>query len=434
VRIAHISDFHLRRHLPGTSTIPKRTSRQTPDLLQLALDQIRESKPDLIAVTGDLVDYPMYAMHDPEMIALGEKDLRMVRDLFADVGCPVAFVYGNHDHPASFRKVFADQLLDFDVDGTRILLFLDDEEDMHVPQRLGPERERLRAALLSEDPRPQIHLQHYVIAPQFNEGYPLSYAEATWMQEQLAADTRVRLALSGHWHTAGDPVVDGDTTFATVRAFGEPPHRWYIHDIGPDGVTSTEHQLLDGTELRRPAVFLDRDGNVNPQPAYRTGPEDMALVPGAAGALRRLREAGYVLVVVTNQTAVGAGFVTVETVGAVNDRMAQLLAAEGAAVDGVYCKYGMPNAIVPAFSSDTPGTKPDPAMLLQAAETLHLDLARSYMVGDQPSDLQAGVNAGCRQSILVRTGGGANVALSDIEPGVAVADITEAVDWILNHA
>lgn len=433
MRIAHISDFHLRRHLPGTSTASKRTSRHTLDLIPEALSQIKEMKPDLVAVTGDLVDFPDYAHHDPEMIALGEKDLHLVRDLFSDMGCPVSYVYGNHDHPASFRKVFADQPLDFDVDGTRVLVFLDDEHDMHVPQRLGPERERLRAALADDDPRPQVHIQHYVIEPQFNEGYPLSYAEAGWLKEQLTADPRVRLSLSGHWHAATSPVTVDDTVFATVRAFGERPHRWRIHDLDEDGFTTTEYQLVDDSQQRRRAVFLDRDGNINPQAAYRTGPEDMSLIPGAAAALKSLSDAGYLLVIVTNQTAVGAGFVTAETVGSVNDRMAQLLAAEGAELDAVYCRYGMPKAIVPAYSSDTPGTKPDPAMLLGAAEHFHLDPSASFMVGDALSDLQAGRAAGCRRSILVRTGGGNSVADKDIAPDVAVADITKAAAWILEQ-
>jgi len=78
--------------------VAKRTSRHTADLIPEALAQIKQMSPDLVVVTGDLVDYPFYALHDPEMIALGEKDLHMVRDLFSDMGCPVSYVYGNHDH------------------------------------------------------------------------------------------------------------------------------------------------------------------------------------------------------------------------------------------------------------------------------------------------------------------------------------------------
>lgn len=433
MRIAHISDFHLRRSLPGTAAARKRTSRRMPRLLPLAVSRIRESSPDLVAVTGDLVDYPTYAMHDPDMMALGEEDLHFVRDLFDGFDCPVVYVYGNHDHPGSFRKVFADQALELDVQGTRVLLFLDEEQDMHVPQRLGPERERYRSALADDDPRPQVHIQHYVIEPQFDEGYPLSYAEADSLRDQMSADPRVRLSLSGHWHASGDPITVGATTFATVRAFGESPHYWYLHDVHDNGITTTEHRLFDGSEPKQPAVFLDRDGTINPQPAYRTGPEDMELLPVAAPALEKLRNAGYALVVVTNQTAVGAGYVTPETVGAVNDRMAALLSAEGVELDGVYCAYGDSSSIVPAYRSASPPCKPDPTMILEAAEHLNLDLAASWMVGDSVGDLEAGRNAGCRGSLLVRTGNGASIDSGDLRGAPAVADVAEAADWILGR-
>ena len=100
MKIAHISDFHLRHHLPGTSTISRRLSRHMPELITQAVGRIRGESPDLVVVTGDLADHPFYGMHDEELIALGEKDLRLIRECFAPLTCPVAWLYGNHDHPS----------------------------------------------------------------------------------------------------------------------------------------------------------------------------------------------------------------------------------------------------------------------------------------------------------------------------------------------
>ena len=437
MKIAHISDFHLRHHLPGTSGISRRLSRRMPDLLTEAVAQIRAESPDLVAVTGDLVDYPFYGMCDPDRIALGEKDLRLVGEIFSAFTCPVAFLYGNHDHPESFHKIFGHHPADFDADGRRILLFFDDEVENHFPQRLGSERERFLAALADADPRPQIHLQHYLIAPERNEGYPHTYREAESLKEALLTDPRVRLVLSGHYHR-GEPLFrEGHIYFSTAPAFGEPPHPYRIYTLNGDDISQTERSLrpYDNQVARGRAVFLDRDGNINPQPGYRTGPEPFRLIHGAGEALARLKAAGFALVVVSNQTAVGQGYVTAETVGAVNDKMAALLAPFGVELDGVYCRYHTPNAVLPQHRTDALETKPNPAMLHRASEDLHLDLSASFMVGDRRSDLQAGHNAGCRASILVETGSGRDI-LGELAPGDAdfiAKDLSAAADWILRQ-
>jgi D-glycero-D-manno-heptose 1,7-bisphosphate phosphatase len=182
-------------------------------------------------------------------------------------------------------------------------------------------------------------------------------------------------------------------------------------------------------------VFLDRDGVINPQAAYRTGPEDFELIPGVGKALFTLKRAGYALVTVSNQTAVGQGYVTVETVGSVNDRMSELLLPFGVELDGVYCRYHSANAVVPQHRTDLPETKPSPAMLIAAQEDLNLDLHTSFMVGDHRTDLQAGHNAGCRASILVRTGGG-NATEKQLDSGDAdfvADDLPRAARWILEQ-
>jgi histidinol-phosphate phosphatase family protein len=148
----------------------------------------------------------------------------------------------------------------------------------------------------------------------------------------------------------------------------------------------------------RPAAFLDRDGAVIRERHYLHDPELVELLPGAAQGLRRLRELGLALVLVTNQSGVARGYFGLEAVAAVHARLAEMLAKEGVALDGVYfCPHG---------PEDGCGCrKPEPGLALQAERDLGLDLARSFVIGDKCSDVDFGRGIGAR-SILVRTGYG----------------------------
>lgn len=433
--IAHISDLHLRSALPGTSSVSRRLSRRVPGLLAEAVRRIGDAAPDLVVVTGDLVDHPLYDLRERRLAAAGERDLALVRDLFAPLRCPVVPLFGNHDQPALFRRVFGPQPVDFDVKGWRILVFNDEEVDCHVPQRMGQERERFLAALRDGDPRPQVHLQHYLIAPDRSDGYPHNYGEAESLEQALVGDGRVRLALSGHYHRGEALLRRGGAHFAVAPAFAEPPHPYRVFELSDAGITQTDCALrpADARGLRQPAVFVDRDGTINPQPSYRTGPEPFCLIDGAAAALRGLAAAGFALVVVSNQTAVGLGVVTVDQVAATNDRMAALLAARGVELDGVYCTYETPRAVLPRHRTQNPRTKPDPAMLRAAADDLHRDLSRSFIVGDRRSDIEAGANAGCRAGVLVRTGDGRDeeARLGAVKAHHVANDLAAAAAWIL---
>lgn len=197
-----------------------------------------------------------------------------------------------------------------------------------------------------------------------------------------------------------------------------------------DRVDSSPAGLRPSNPGGRRAVFLDRDGTVNVDVHYLSDPSAFRLIPGAALAIRRLREAGFACVVVTNQSGVGRGMYSLEQLGKVHEEMARQLAGEGAAVDAVY-------ACTEAPSSDDPEAvasvdrKPGPGMLYQGAEELGIDLERSWMVGDTLADLGAGRNAGCQGIILVRTGR-APEALAGVEPpAVVVEDLAAAADLIL---
>jgi D,D-heptose 1,7-bisphosphate phosphatase len=187
---------------------------------------------------------------------------------------------------------------------------------------------------------------------------------------------------------------------------------------------------------KRPAVFLDRDGTLIEQVHYLADPELVRLLPGAGETLRRLRDAGFATVLVTNQSAIARGILTEARLHLIHDEMNRQLAAEGTAIDAIYF---CPEA--PAGDDRTVvehgDRKPGPGMLLRAAGEMDLDLDASWMVGDMISDVLAGINAGCRGSILVRTGKGLSrgeEALG-LESQYRVADdLLAAVDLILTDS
>jgi D-glycero-D-manno-heptose 1,7-bisphosphate phosphatase len=172
-------------------------------------------------------------------------------------------------------------------------------------------------------------------------------------------------------------------------------------------------------------VFLDRDGTLIEEREYLSRPEQVVLYSGAAQALRRLREGGFRLIMVSNQSGVGRGFFTMEDVAKVNVRLEELLTAEGASLDKIYVAPEAPE-------QPSRGRKPSPQFLFDARDEFGLDLAESYMIGDKLIDLQCGWNAGVKQSILARTGYGAKFEKDpEAARAVVVDDLAAAADWIL---
>jgi D-glycero-D-manno-heptose 1,7-bisphosphate phosphatase len=150
----------------------------------------------------------------------------------------------------------------------------------------------------------------------------------------------------------------------------------------------------------RPAVFIDKDGTLVEDVPYNVDPARIALAPGAGEALRRLQAAGYALVVVSNQSGVARGYFPESALAAVEARIRELLAAEGAGIDAfLYCPH-LPDGAVAAYAVRCGCRKPAPGLQLRAAEKLELDLPASWMVGDILDDVEAGNRAGCRTVLL----------------------------------
>lgn len=185
----------------------------------------------------------------------------------------------------------------------------------------------------------------------------------------------------------------------------------------------------------RPAVFLDRDGTLIEERHYLCDPAGVRLLPGAAGAIRMLREAGYACVLVTNQSGIGRGLFTVDDLRRVHAELERQLREAGAALDGWYfCPEAPRGTDGDRTTVEHPDRKPGPGMLLRAARDLGLDLGRSWMVGDMLSDLLAGRNAGCRGSILVRTGYGSRLEAPEKTADHIADDLMAAALWILGRS
>lgn len=176
-----------------------------------------------------------------------------------------------------------------------------------------------------------------------------------------------------------------------------------------------------------PAVFVDRDGTLMVERNYLSDPGGVELVPAAAAALNLLRELGYALVVVTNQSGIARGTYTLSDYHAVAARLDQVLLEAGVPVDGTYFCPHHPDITGPCSCR-----KPNTGMYLQAAEELGLDLARSWYVGDKVTDVVPAASLGGR-GILVRTGYGREQE-KDVPPGVSVVDDLGTAAWMIAEA
>jgi lipopolysaccharide heptosyltransferase II len=194
----------------------------------------------------------------------------------------------------------------------------------------------------------------------------------------------------------------------------------------------TEHTTINGA-MRHPAVFLDRDNTLIANDGDLGDPAQVEIMPGVAAAIGRLRDAGYRIVVVSNQGGVARGAFSEADVEAVNRRTARLVdeaAGRAGLIDRFYyCPYH-PEGTVERYRAEHPWRKPAPGMLRAAAGDLDLDLARSWLVGDQPRDIAAGRAAGCRTVIL----SGDPETIRAAEPTAAAADLESAAGIILARA
>ena len=169
-----------------------------------------------------------------------------------------------------------------------------------------------------------------------------------------------------------------------------------------------------------PAIFLDRDGVIiENRPNYVRSWDDVFIYPQVLDALARASRSNYKIIIVTNQSVVGRGFISLEEAEMINRRLVNVIEEAGGRVDGVFMCPHHPDEWCAC-------RKPKPGLLLKAAKSLSLDLSTSILIGDALSDLEAGKAAGISKLVLVRTGRGATqsslIKINDLEEDVMVCD------------
>ena len=175
--------------------------------------------------------------------------------------------------------------------------------------------------------------------------------------------------------------------------------------------------------MRDRAVFLDRDGTLIVEKHYLSDPDDIELLPGTVEALKLLKSAGLMLIIVTNQSAIGRGFIREQRLAEIHARFSDLLAEQGVSVDEIYyCPH------VPDENCEC--RKPKTGMGDRARQERSIDLTKSYVVGDNLGDIGLGHNIGAT-SILVRTGYGSKIESKELaDECLIVDDILAAANHI----
>ncbi len=232
-----------------------------------------------------------------------------------------------------------------------------------------------------------------------------------------------RIEIVSHPRRAGDSARLVADASKAKKLLGFQPQ------FGLDQILETAWAWEKKRRQPKRAVFLDRDGTLNVDPGYLNHPEKLELIPGVPEALRKLKEAGYWLVVVSNQSGVGRGLIPLEMLPRIHDRMDEILRPQGAAIDEFSLCIHHPDAGCEC-------RKPKPGLLLQAARRLGIDLSQSFMVGDKPVDVEAGRGAGVRGCVVVRTGEGKGTEAELSHSGTLKADhvaddLLTASQWII---
>ncbi len=181
--------------------------------------------------------------------------------------------------------------------------------------------------------------------------------------------------------------------------------------------------------MLKKAIFLDRDGTLNVDPGYLRHPDQMTLLPNVGQALRLLKNEGYFLIVVSNQSGVGRGLIQLEAMPKILARLQELLVPFGAQIDEFALCFHRPD-------ENCECRKPKPKLILDAAATHGISVPDSYMVGDRFSDLEAGWTAGCKGSLLVRTGVGLICEQSGElarTPDFTGDTLLEIANWVLSR-
>jgi D-glycero-D-manno-heptose 1,7-bisphosphate phosphatase len=174
-------------------------------------------------------------------------------------------------------------------------------------------------------------------------------------------------------------------------------------------------------------VFLDRDDTLIRDKGYLNDPEGIEILSGVGDAIRLLNEQGIPVIIVTNQSGIARGLLDEETLGVIHTRLVALLSQQGARIDAIYYCPHHPEGVREEYRVSCSCRKPEPGLLIMAADAFGLDLGRCYMVGDKPIDIETIHRVGGK-GILI--GSGRAITMND-NPDYIARDVLDAVNWIL---
>jgi D-glycero-D-manno-heptose 1,7-bisphosphate phosphatase len=184
--------------------------------------------------------------------------------------------------------------------------------------------------------------------------------------------------------------------------------------------------------ILKKAVFFDRDGTIIKEQGYVSNVDDVIIIDGVLEGMRLLKENGFLLIMVSNQSGVARGYFSIETVYKVNARINELLKANGTMFDGMYFCPHYPNGIVPEYSFDCECRKPRIKMALDAASDFNISLNKSYKIGDKSSDVEFGRGFGAAGVVHIATGY-SKTELRNAKPDFYAKNLVEAANWIIQY-
>lgn len=187
--------------------------------------------------------------------------------------------------------------------------------------------------------------------------------------------------------------------------------------------------------MKRPAVFIDRDGTINEQMGYINHLSRFHLLPGVSDAIRLLNKNDFLAIIITNQSGVARGYFPIELLHEVHSHMIETLRRDGANIDAVFFCPHYPGGKVPEYSRECNCRKPRTGLIDQASDSFDIDMSRSYLVGDHTTDLELAHRCSLK-GIMVRTGYGTGeisyiLQQIPIKPCYIAEDLLDAVKWII---
>jgi D-glycero-D-manno-heptose 1,7-bisphosphate phosphatase len=188
--------------------------------------------------------------------------------------------------------------------------------------------------------------------------------------------------------------------------------------------------------MKKRAVFLDRDGTINRDVGYPNSYDMVEIYPYSYAAIRKINEAGFLSVIVTNQSGIGRGFIEEKNLHDIHRKLRRDFAKQKAVIDGIYYCPHYEHSDIPEYRKACSCRKPNPGMAQQAVRDFHIDTAKSYMIGDKAEDIIFGKNIHAT-SILLLTGFGKKsipkLKERGIDPAHVAETLKEAVEWILQR-